>query len=47
MGDRFVAELRGQVIDISPHGTLYEVRLPEDDPERVASTIQTAAEAVA
>jgi hypothetical protein len=35
MGDRFVPELRGRVIDTGPRGHLYEVDLP-DDPERVA-----------
>ena len=40
MGSRFVSELGGQVIDTSPRGTLYEVRLPEDDPERVARYVQ-------
>jgi hypothetical protein len=28
------------VLDSSPRGTLYEVRLPEDDPERVAHYVQ-------
>jgi hypothetical protein len=40
MGERFVSELGGQVIDASPRGMLYEVRLPEDDPERVACYVQ-------
>lgn len=40
MGGRFVSDLGGQVIDQGPHGTLYEVRLPADDPERVARYIQ-------
>jgi hypothetical protein len=40
MGSRFVSELGGQVIDSSPRGTLYEVRLPEDDPEEVARYVQ-------
>lgn len=40
MGARFVLELGGQVIDTGPRGTLYEVRLPEDDPERVARYVQ-------
>ena len=40
MGQRFVPELDGQVIDSSEHGTLYEVRLPEDDPEEVARYVQ-------
>ncbi len=35
MGDRFVPELRGRVINTGPRGHLYEVKLP-DDPERVA-----------
>jgi hypothetical protein len=39
MGDRFVAELGGQVIDAGPRGTLYEVQLP-DDPEQVARYVQ-------
>lgn len=40
MGSRFVPELDGVVLDSSPHGTLYEVRLPEDDPEGVARYVQ-------
>lgn len=40
MGERFLRELGGQVIDRGPHGTLYEVRLPEDDPEGVARYVQ-------
>ena len=40
MGGRFVAELGGRVIDTSLRGTLYEVRLPEDDPEGVARYVQ-------
>ena len=40
MGSRFVTEVGGQVIESSPRGTLYEVRLPEDDPERVARYVQ-------
>jgi hypothetical protein len=40
MGERFVSELGGVVLDRSPRGTLYEVRLPEDDPERVARYVQ-------
>jgi hypothetical protein len=40
MGGCFVSELGGQTIDTSPCGTLYEVRLPEDDPERVARYVQ-------
>jgi hypothetical protein len=39
-GSRFVSELGGVVIDTSPRGTLYEVRLPEDDPERIARCVQ-------
>src|SRR5262249_42540934 len=46
MGDRFVLELGGYVIESGPRGTLYEVQLRRD-PERVPPTIQTAAEAVA
>lgn len=40
MGGRFVAELGGQVIDHGSRGTLYEVRLPADDPEGVAHYVQ-------
>jgi hypothetical protein len=40
MDGRFVSELGGTVIDTGPRGTLYEVRLPEDDPEEVARYIQ-------
>ena len=40
MGERFVPELGGVVIDRSPRGTLYEVALPEDDPEGVARYVQ-------
>jgi hypothetical protein len=40
MGDRFVPELGGVVLDSSPRGTLYEVRLPADDPEGVARYVQ-------
>ncbi len=40
MGERFVSELGGQVVNSSPRGTLYEVRLPEDDSERVARYVQ-------
>jgi hypothetical protein len=39
MGERFVQELGGQIIESSSHGTLYEVPLP-NDPERVARYIQ-------
>jgi hypothetical protein len=40
MGSRFVSELGGQVIDTGARGTLYEVRLPEGDPEGVARYVQ-------
>ena len=40
MGQRFVSELGGQVIDSGPRGTLYEVRLSADDPEGVARYVQ-------
>ena len=40
MGSRFVSARGGQVIDTSTQGTLYEVRLPEDDPEGVARYVQ-------
>jgi hypothetical protein len=40
MGSRFVRELGGQVIESGPRGTLYEVALPSDDPERVAHYVQ-------
>jgi len=40
MGSRFVSELGGQVIDTGARGTLYEVRLPKDDPEGVARYVQ-------
>jgi len=40
MGERFMRELGGQVIDRGPRGTLYEVRLPADDPEGVARYVQ-------
>lgn len=40
MGSRFVSELGGRVIESGPRGTLYEVRLPGDDPEQVARYIQ-------
>ncbi len=39
MGERFVPELGGVVLDREPRGTLYEVALP-DDPERVARYVQ-------
>jgi hypothetical protein len=40
MGQRFVPELGGVVLDSGPRGTLYEVRLPEGDPEGVARYVQ-------
>jgi hypothetical protein len=40
LGERFVRELGGQVIDTGPRGTLYEVLLPDDDPERFARYVQ-------
>lgn len=40
MGSRFVPELGGRVIESGPRGTLYEVRLPGDDPEQMARYIQ-------
>jgi hypothetical protein len=40
MGERFVPELGGTIIDAGSRGTLYEVRLPEDEPERVAHYVQ-------
>jgi hypothetical protein len=40
MGERFVAELGGRVLDAGTRGTLYEVRLPKDDPEGVARYVQ-------
>lgn len=40
MGERFVSELGGVVIDAGPRGTLYEVALPEDDPEQVARYVR-------
>jgi hypothetical protein len=40
MGERFVAALGGRVLDTDARGTLYEVRLPEDDPEGVARYVQ-------
>jgi hypothetical protein len=36
MGSRFVPEMGGVVLDRGPQGTLYEVRLPADDPESTA-----------
>jgi len=40
MGGRFVSELGGVVLDTGLRGTLYEVRLPKDDPEQVARYVQ-------
>ncbi len=40
MGSRLVLELGGVVLDTGPRGTLYEVRLPADDPEQVARYVQ-------
>ena len=40
MASRFVSELGGVVLDSGPRGTLFEVRLPSDDPEGVARYIQ-------
>jgi hypothetical protein len=40
MGSRFVSELGGVVLDSSPRGTLYEVKLPDDDPEGAARYVQ-------
>ncbi len=40
MGERFISELGGRAIDTGPRGTLYEVRLPDDDPERVAHYVE-------
>lgn len=40
MGERFVPQLGGQVIESGPRGTLYEVCLPADDPEGVARYVQ-------
>jgi hypothetical protein len=39
MGERFVSELGGQIIDTGPRGTLYEAVLPRD-PEGVARYVQ-------
>jgi hypothetical protein len=39
MGERFVSELGGRVLDTGSRGTLYEVALP-NDPERVARYVQ-------
>ncbi len=40
MGERFVSELGGVMLDSSSRGTLYEVRLPDDDPDEVARYVQ-------
>jgi len=40
MGERFVSELGGHMLDTSARGALYEVRLPENDPEGVARYVQ-------
>src|SRR5262249_23057721 len=40
MGPRIVRELGGKALDEGPRGTLYEVRLPPNDPERVARYVQ-------
>ena len=40
MGQRFVPELGGVVLDSGSRGILYEVALPMDDPERVARYVQ-------
>jgi hypothetical protein len=40
MGDVFVRELGGVLLDVGERGTLYEVALPHDDPERVARYVQ-------
>jgi hypothetical protein len=40
MGERFMSKLGGRVLDSSPRGTLYEVRLPRGHPERVACYVQ-------
>jgi hypothetical protein len=40
MGERFVRELEGTVMDTGPRGTLYEVRLPENDPDKAARYVQ-------
>jgi hypothetical protein len=40
MGQRFVPELDGVVVDVGSRGTLYEVELPNVDPERVARYVQ-------
>jgi hypothetical protein len=40
MGERFVPELGGTLLQESARGRLYEVVLPDDDPERVARYVQ-------
>lgn len=40
MGSRFVSKPGGVVIDSGPRRTLYEGRLPEDDPEQVTRYVQ-------
>jgi hypothetical protein len=40
MGQQFMTKLGGVVMDAGPRGTLYEVRLPADDPEQVARYVQ-------
>lgn len=40
MGERFVTELGGRIIEVGPRGTLYEVPLPSDDPKQVARYLQ-------
>jgi hypothetical protein len=39
MGERFVREMRGKILDQGSRGTLYQVKLPRD-PERVAHYVQ-------
>ena len=39
MGERFV-RAPGGVLDLGPAGHVFEVRLPADDPERVARSVQ-------
>ncbi len=40
MGERFVSELGGKVIDSGPRGTLYQVEMPAPAPERLARYVQ-------
>ena len=40
MGERLMHELGGKVIESGPRGTLYEVRMPEGDPEPVGRFVQ-------